>query len=95
MDDEGGEARERDVVEHRGQGIQSQHQDEAVEDAGQGGAYARLGQDGGAAKGARGRVGAHKAARQVREGDGDELLRRHHRVVVDAPKRLADGDVLD
>ena len=95
VDDDGRQGGARDVKKHGGEGVDGQEHDEGGDDAGEGGADAGLGFDGGAGEGAGGGIGAQERPQQVRHADGDHLLRGVDGVVVDAAKRLGDGDVLD
>lgn len=95
VDNHGGECGVGDVVEESGEGIQSQEHDNGRDDAGKRRADAGLGLDGGTGEGSGRGICAQEGAQQVGDADGHEFLRRVDDVVVDAAKRLGDGNVLN
>ena len=95
MDDHGREGRVGDEEEDRGQGVESQQDDDGCEDTGERCPHASLGLDGCAGEAAGGRVSAEEGTEEVGEAESDQFLGWVDDVVVDATEGLGDGNVFD
>lgn len=95
MDDDGRQGRAGDVEKHGRERIDGEEHHESRDDPGKRGSDAGLGLDGRARKRSRGRICPQEGPEQVRDPDGDHLLRGIDGVIVDATKRFGNRNVLD
>ena len=95
MNDDRRETGLGNVEEHRRERVDGEEHHDRRDHAGERGSDARLGLDGGARKRPRRRVRSEKGTQQIRDADGDHLLRGIDGVIVDATKRFRNRNVLD
>lgn len=95
MDDDRRETGAGNVEEHRRERIDGEEHHDRRDDTGERGSHARLGLDGRSRKRSRRRVRSQEGTEQVRDPDGDHLLRRINGVVVDATKGFRNRNVLN
>lgn len=95
MDDDRGERGVRDVEEDGRQRVDCQQHDEGGNDPGERSSHPGFGLDGRPGERACSRIRSKKRAQQVRHPNGYHFLRGVDGVVVDAPKGLGNGDMLN
>ncbi len=95
VDDDGGERCVRDVVEHRGQGVDGEEDHDGSDNTGKGSSHTGLGLDGGTAERTSSGISTQERTENIGHTNGHHLLGGVDGVVVDTAERLRDGDVLN
>lgn len=95
MNDDGRQRRTRNVEEDSRKGVDGEENDDGGDNTSQGRSDTGLGLDGSSAERSGRRVATQEGSKEVRDTDGDHLLRWVDDVVVDSAKGLGNGNVFD
>ena len=95
MDNDSGQGGVRDIPEHGREGVDGEKDNNSCDDTGERSSHASLGLNRCSGERSGSRVRSKEGTQAIANTDGDQLLGRINRVVVDTSERFGDRNVLN